>query len=134
MKSLILVMGICLSMFVGEANAQDRIVVSQQRTVTFKCVTPADVIKGFACYTLDVGKKVIKGTGEVISAPFKAKMHFPKPRIFKWERGHWVPSRIYEVPELEIELPKDSDNALPMHFLPHYEEPPKSRNFVATSL
>jgi len=98
MKGSVLAVLMLAMGFTGNANANDQWVASRQKTTTFKCVSPVDVVKGVACYTVDVGKKVLSGAGEIISAPFKSKIFIPKARTYKWERGHWVPPRFYEVP------------------------------------
>tara|TARA_R100000008_G_C3583235_1_gene170130 strand:- start:1586 stop:1984 length:399 start_codon:yes stop_codon:yes gene_type:complete len=130
MKNFIAVGLVCLAgLFVQAqtAQAQDQVVVSTQKTVTFKCVKPADVVKGVACYTVNVSKAVLKGAGKIVSAPFKTKICLPKLRTYKWERGHWVPSRLYEVPELRIEDGERSN----LQYLPHYD--PKDGKFITVN-
>lgn len=62
----------------------------------FKVVHPADLLRGFGCYCKETAEKtadgvgtVFKGTGEIISAPFKSRMRFPQARNYRWYRGHW---------------------------------------------
>ena len=56
-----------------------------QETNTFRCVKPADVVKGVGCYLLDTGERVVGGVTDVIKAPFKAKMVMPKARKYKYQ-------------------------------------------------
>jgi len=127
MKKFIAVLLVCmagLSSQMQTTEAQDQVVISRQKTVTFKCVKPADVVKGVACYTMDVGKDVFKGAGKIISAPFKARICLPKLRTYRWERGHWVPSRLYEVPDPKPLLPSlriEDGEKSNLQYLPHYD-------------
>mgnify|MGYP001178456730 FL=1 len=104
-----------------------------RRAVTLRCVTPCDIVLGVGCYTLDVGKRVVKGTGQILTAPFKANLCLPKPRVFKWRPGFWTPGRLYRVPEapvkdegLQIEL-KEIRHRDYYHPLYH---PPRDDNMV----
>jgi len=134
MKKLIAIFTICLAGFVSQAKAQDRVVVTRGKTVTFKCVTVGDVLKGVACYTKDVSKDVLKGAEKIISAPFKARIYIPKAKTFRWERGYWVPDRLYQVPELKIEIPKLDIRDFKegeMKYLPYYERTEQTGDFIA---
>ena len=111
---ILLVAAFCLAGFASQSYAQDQVVVTRRKTVTFKCITPADFIKGVGYYAKDVGDDVLKGAGRIISAPFRARIYIPKARFYKWERGHWVPNKFYEVPRLKIEGGE-------MRYLPYYD-------------
>ncbi len=71
-----------------------------------KAVHPCDVVKSVGAFTKEatcrtargVGN-ILKGTGEVLSAPFKSKLNWPKPRVYRWYRGNW-----HEVEPLKIEM------------------------------
>jgi hypothetical protein len=106
MKHFILVTIISL-LSISVANAQDR------DPVFFESITARDVLSGVGLYIKDVGhktvqgtKKVLKGTGEIISSPFKARLSWPKPRLFRYERGFWVPPKLDELPTMppKVEL------------------------------
>jgi len=123
---VLLVVALCLVGFTSQSNAQDQVVVTRQKTVTFKCIKPVDVVKGIGCYVGDVGKDILKGTKRIISAPFKARMCIPKARLYKWERGYWVPSKLYELPDLDIR----GGN---MQYLPYYDHGDLTAGFIAMS-
>ncbi len=117
-----LILAAVISIFsIGVADAQER------KTVFFERVTVADVLTGTGLYIKDVGcktlagtKKIIKGTGDIIVSPLKAKMNWPKPRMFRYQRGFWTPSRLEEMPVMppEIDLgepAESSDLTFPLH-------------------
>ena len=134
MKKFITIFAICWAGIFSHAEAQDRVVVTRARPATpFKCVTPTGLLKGVACYTTDVGKGVLKGVGKVIAAPFKARICIPKPRIFRWKRGYWVPNRFYEVPNLKTELLKTRNGVEEnkMRYLPYFDQPEMPDGFLA---
>ena len=131
MKNFVLVAVICLTGFVSQAQAGEQVVVSQQKTVEFNCVRPVDVLKSATCYTLGVGKKVMKGAGQIITAPFKTRMCLPEVKRYRWERGHWIRGRWYEVPELQIEDGKPE--ASNMQYLP-YHAPLRDDNFITVTV
>jgi len=63
---------------------------------TFRILRPADVFHGIGCYCKEVTDKavdgvgtVLRGTGEIITSPFKSHMRFPEMRQYRWYRGHW---------------------------------------------
>jgi hypothetical protein len=98
MKHAILAMVISLTT-ISVTNAHDR------EPVFFKSVTPCDVLTGVGLYIRDVGcntvtgtRKVIRGTGEIITSPFRSRLHWPKPRMFRYERGFWVPPKLERLP------------------------------------
>ena len=125
MKGLILSVAVLLS----AAEKCDK----PRREFTLRCVSPCDIVLGVGCYTLDVGKRVVKGTGQILTAPFRANLCLPKPRVFKWRPGFWTPGKVYRVPEAPVE---DTDLEIEMkeikyqrHYHPLYYTPQPS-NFV----
>jgi len=110
-------MGISFA-FASEASAQ--------RQVTFRVVRPVDALRGTAKYCEDATDKVIKGAGtvikgagEILSAPFRAKMHIPQPTPYRWYRGHW--RKVYPKKRINLGVPVnptkfDRDT---LQFIPH---------------
>ena len=130
MKGLILSVAVLL--FAGSLSAAEKC-DKPRREVTLRCVSPCDIVLGVGCYTLDVGKRVVKGTGQILTAPFRANLCLPKPRVFKWRPGFWTPGKVYRVPEAPVE---DTDLEIEMkeikyqrHYHPLYYTPQPS-NFV----
>jgi hypothetical protein len=115
MKNFVLLVAVfCLTGLASQVYSQDRLVVTRHEVVTLEFITPADLVKGVGDYVIDVGENVLKGAGKIISAPFKAKMYIPQPRFYRWERGYWVPSRFYEIPDAKIRNGG-------MYYLPFYD-------------
>jgi len=106
---------------INVADAEER------KPVFFERVTVGDVLTGTGLYIKDVGcktvagtKKIIKGTGDIITSPFRARLNWPKPRMFRYERGFWTPSRMEEVPmtppEIDLGEPSKSNKLIfPLH-------------------
>jgi len=107
--------------------------VCRQRQVTFRVIRPIDVMRGTVGYCKDTTGKVvrgantmikgtIKGAGEILSAPFKAKMRLPQPKFYRWHRGHWyeVPTKPIK-PNINLGVPVDPSelDADTLQFLPH---------------
>tara|TARA_R110000824_G_scaffold130685_3_gene292642 strand:- start:46 stop:498 length:453 start_codon:yes stop_codon:yes gene_type:complete len=119
MKHIILAITISV-LTVSAANAQDR------EPVFFQSVTPCDILTGVGLYIKDVGcktvtgtKKVIKGTGEIITSPFRSRLNWPRPRMFRFERGYWVPPKLKTLrpPKVEMGVPLEPKGNLifPLH-------------------
>ena len=70
------------------------------RGVVFKCVSPYDVLRGVGCYAVDTGGRVISGVGTIITAPFKAKWCFPRPRryLYRTPQLRWIPGELTPLP------------------------------------
>tara|TARA_R100001244_G_scaffold61637_1_gene51572 strand:- start:213 stop:596 length:384 start_codon:yes stop_codon:yes gene_type:complete len=92
MKGLFLLLGLCF--FVSNAQAQD----CNGRTVKFKCLSPCEILIGAGCYVKDVGSKVLKGGGTILSAPFKSRFCFPKAQKWEWKPGYWIPGKLHRLP------------------------------------
>ena len=58
---------------------------AQTQDATFKAVSPIEIVEGVGCYLLDTGERVLDGVGEIVSAPFKAKIYIPRARIYRYE-------------------------------------------------
>ena len=120
MKHFILAIVVSL-LSVNALEAQER------DTVYFERVTLGDVLTGTGLYIKDVGcktvtgtKKIIKGAGDIITSPFKARFNWPKPRMFRYQRGFWTPSKMEELPttppEIDLGRPVESQELIfPLH-------------------
>ena len=113
MKHFILVAVISL-FSINVADAQER------KPIFFERVTVGDVLTGTGLYLKEVGcktvagtKKIIKGTGDIITSPFRSKLNWPKPRMFRYERGFWTPPKLEEMPmtppEIDLGRPLESN-------------------------
>jgi len=118
--ALIAVCGFANDCFAGE----------QQRGVRFKAVTPCDILLGTGTFIKDTGENVVKGVhttakglGELITAPFRAKILIPQ-RSFHYTppRIKYTPGRLEEVkPPMRRVLPPtrlEAPPAAPMYYLP----------------
>tara|TARA_A100001201_G_scaffold34115_1_gene36427 strand:- start:373 stop:783 length:411 start_codon:yes stop_codon:yes gene_type:complete len=110
MKHFILVAVISL-FSINVADAQER------KPIFFERVTVGDVLTGTGLYLKEVGcktvagtKKIIKGTGDIITSPFRSRLNWPKPRMFRYERGFWTPPKLEEIPT----TPPDIDLGKPV--------------------
>ena len=120
MKHFILVAMISL-FSINVADAQER------KPIFFERVTVGDVLTGTGLYLKEVGcktvagtKKIIKGTGDIITSPFRSKINWPKPRMFRYERGFWTPPKLEEMPmtppEIDLGEPVESNKLIfPLH-------------------
>ena len=110
MKQLIL--AVVIGLFsINVADAQER------KPICFERVTVGDVLTGPGLYLKEVGcktgagtKKIITGTGDIITSPFRSKLNWPKPRMFRYERGFWTPPKLEEMPT----TPPDIDLGKPV--------------------
>ena len=120
MKQLIL--AVVIGLFsINVADAQER------KPIFFERVTVGDVLTGTGLYLEEVGcktvagtKKIIKGTGDIITSPFRSKLNWPKPRMFRYERGFWTPPKLEEMPttppEIDLGEPVESNKLIfPLH-------------------
>jgi hypothetical protein len=106
MKNIIIMCCVLLIVSVGVCNAQTKTRVGEVsfdtggRGVVFKCVSPCDVLKGASCYVLDTGGRVINGVGTVITAPFKARWCFPRPKRYFYRPPQWrrIPGKLTPLP------------------------------------
>jgi len=119
MRHVILVAMISL-FSINVADAEER------KPIFFERVTVGDVLTGTGLYLKEVGcktvagtKKIIKGTGDIITSPFRSRLNWPKPRMFRYERGFLTPSRMEEVPmtppEIDLGKPVESKLIFPLH-------------------
>ena len=120
MKQLIL--AVVIGLFsINVADAQER------KPIFFERVTVGDILTGTGLYLKEVGcktvagtKKIIKGTGDIITSPFRSKFNWPKPRMFRYERGFWTPPKLEEIPmtppEIDLGEPVESNKLIfPLH-------------------
>ena len=125
MKGLFLFVAACV-LFVGDVSAQENC-GTPRREVTFRCLSPCDIVLGVGCYTVDVGRRVVKGTGQIISAPFKAKCCIPKAQMWRWRPGHWTPGKLYRIPGPPTE---ENIKKKIKYFPPLHHTPPNADNLV----
>lgn len=118
MKGLFVCLIVAASVLSGStAEAQAR------EPVFFSTVTPCDVLTGVGLYVKDVGHKtavgaktLLEGTSSIITSPFRAKFHWPKPRFYRYERGYIVPPKLERLPQ---EPPKvDLGDPVPVPVFP----------------
>tara|TARA_R100000988_G_C4000410_1_gene168663 strand:- start:797 stop:1219 length:423 start_codon:yes stop_codon:yes gene_type:complete len=126
MKGFIFVTLLIASSFIGVGKAQ-----AQGDPVFFEAVKPCDILTGVGLYLKDVGTKtvngtktIIKGTGRVITSPFRARFQWPKPKIFRYERGYFVPPKLEQMPttppKVELGIPVEPEQ-LKFIPIPHIE-------------
>tara|TARA_Y100001938_G_scaffold7154_1_gene8841 strand:- start:14 stop:460 length:447 start_codon:yes stop_codon:yes gene_type:complete len=105
---------------------------------TFKVLRPVDVIRGVGCYCKEATEKavdgvgtVLKGTGDIIKAPFKTHLRLPQMRHYRWYRGHWhevkptprgVRSQDLKAPEIDLGVPADDIQFIPVPFEPEVKD------------
>lgn len=111
--------------------ANDGFAGEQQKGVELKFITPCDLLLGTGVFIQDTGKNVVggvrttvKGLGELITAPLRAKILVPKRRTFRFTPpefrlipGEWEelkPPAIYVPPP----APLDNGDIYPLRFLP----------------
>ena len=137
MRMLMCIVALTLCGFANDCSAGER-----SKGVEFKCVTPGDVLLGTGLFLHDTGKNVlggvhttVKGVGEVITAPLRAKVYTPRPRLFYFEFPtlRYKPGKLYRLnppasekppartiptaPPAEERLPS-FDGTTPLRFVP----------------
>ena len=109
--------------------ANDCFADGQRRGVTFRCVTPCDILVGASVFIKDTGenavggvRKTVKGLGELITAPLKARISIPNKRTFRFQapRIKIYPGLFEEIkPERGIAPPlRGLDQPIPLYYLP----------------
>ena len=98
MRGLLLALALITCFVSNDVQAQDN---HGTKVYKFKCMSPCDVFTGVGCYLKDATCRTVKGTGMILSAPFKAKFCFPKPDtwLYKPARFKFVPSQWRRVPD-----------------------------------
>tara|TARA_Y100001951_G_C11280613_1_gene265105 strand:+ start:1254 stop:1634 length:381 start_codon:yes stop_codon:yes gene_type:complete len=108
----------CLMLLFMAANTCDAQCKNPKRKgVVLQARSPRDVVKGVGGYFMDVGSRAANGVGMVITAPFKAKCHFPKRKSYFYQPPVWTPGKLTPIPEPKI--PKE-----PRLYHPLYIGPP----------
>ena len=74
----------------------------------FKAVSPIEIVEGVGCYLLDTGERVLDGVGEIVSAPFKAKIYIPRARLYRYEPLRLRLPRITPMPNRNAIPPNSS--------------------------
>ena len=104
---------------------------------TFKVLRPVDVLRGVGCYCKEATEKtvegvgtVLKGTGEIITAPFKSRIRLPQMRQYRWYRGHWhevkpmpqgVRPQDLKAPKVNLGVPENDTHFIPVPYRPEIE-------------
>jgi hypothetical protein len=145
MRMLMCIIALTLCGFSNDCSAGDR-----GKGVKFRCVTPGDVLLGAGVFLHDTGENVIggvsttvRGLGEVITAPLRARICIPQPRLFYFEFPtlRYKPGRFYRlVPPASDEPPArlyppaapterlHFDHLVPLKHIPH--DPSKHASFA----
>jgi hypothetical protein len=69
------------------------------------------------------GDRMIRGVGKVITAPFKAKAHFPKPKRYLYYPPVLIPGKFIPLPVLkQLEQPETQPLRFPLYGNPLLED------------
>ena len=134
MKGLFFVTLLVVSSFgMSSADAHDGHHKGRPYT-TFKVLRPVDVFRGVGGYCKEATEKavegvgtVLRGTGEIITAPFKSRIRMPQMRHYRWYRGHWhevkptpkgVRPQDLKVPEIDMGEPENEIHFIPTPYTP----------------
>ena len=111
--------------------ANDGFAGEQRKGVEFKVVTPCDILLGTGVFIQDTGKNLVggvrtttKGLGELITAPFRAKILIPKLRTFRYTPPEFrlIPAEWKELkpPTIHVPDPEPLENGdvIPLQFIP----------------
>jgi len=137
MKGLFVTTLLVVSSFgMGTAEAHDGHHKGRPYT-TFKVLRPVDVLRGVGCYCKEATEKtvegvgtVLKGTGEIIKAPFKSRLRLPQMRQYRWYRGHWhevkpmpqgVRPQDLKAPKVNLGEPLDDTQFIPAPYRPELD-------------
>lgn len=108
--------------------------------IMFECVSPVEVIKGAGCYLFDTGERVVRGVGDIVTAPFKAKLCIPDRKRYIYTPPKWTPGSLKLYPKKEaapipphIEMVPDVKRLeiKPQKFYHPLYYPPKNNDRVA---
>lgn len=69
--------------------------------IMFECVSPVEIIKGAGCYLFDTGERVVRGVGDIVTAPFKAKLCIPNCKRYIYTPPKWTPGSLKLYPKKE---------------------------------
>ena len=111
--------------------ANDGFAGEQRRGLELKIITPCDLLLGTGVFIQDTGKNVVggvrttvKGLGELITAPFRAKILIPKVRTFRYfpPELRLIPAEWEELnpPTIYVPLPEllEDGDIIPLQFIP----------------
>jgi hypothetical protein len=109
--------------------ANDCFAGERQRGVKFKCVTPCDVLRGTGYFIQDTGRNTVggvrttvKGLGELITAPFRAKILIPQRRFFYYTppRFFYKPGKLREIkpPTFPLSAPAPPEVIRDLRYFP----------------
>jgi len=101
-----------------------------RKIITYKAVRPVEVLHGVsefckesACRTANGVGTILRGTRDVIEAPFRSEFKWPKARLYHWHRGYWHKGHWHQVrpPKIDLGEPVDREET---QFIPvPYIEP-----------
>ena len=98
-----IVIAVCFVLFLASGsicNAQS----NSRKGIVFECVSPIAVVKGAGCYLLDTGDRVLRGVGDIVTAPFKAKLCIPHSRRYIYRPPVWTPPTLKPFPKHVVPL------------------------------
>ena len=131
MKGFFVIAILLASTFSSSASAHER--KCKPVVTVINAVHPSDVVKSVGaftkeatCRTVEGVGKILKGTGEILSAPFKSRFNWPEKRFYRWHKGHW--HEIKPTPKLRINTgtPVETDT----QFIPHQITPEEQETVV----
>ena len=115
---------ICLTLLFVTVNTCEAHKQNKTKGVVVYSVSPFDVCKGIGSYFIDTGDRMIRGVGKVITAPFKAKAHFPKPKRYLYQPPVLIPGKFIPLPPIKQLVPPESQ---PLQL---YNNPSLKDNFI----
>ena len=89
-----IVISMCFVLFLASGS----VCSAQSRGVAFECVSPVDVVKGAGCYLFDASERVLRGVGDIVTAPFKAKLCIPERKRYMYIPPKWTPGSLKPYP------------------------------------
>ena len=115
---------ICLTLlFITVDTGEARNDNGETKGVIVYSMSPCDVFKGIGSYFVDTGDRMIRGVGKVITAPFKAKAHFPKPKRYLYYPPVLIPGKFIPLPVLkQLEQPETQPLRFPLYGNPLLED------------
>ena len=133
-----IVIAVCFVLFLASGSVCSA--QSNSKGIVFECVSPVAVVKGAGCYLLDTGDRVLRGVGDIVTAPFKAKLCIPHRRRYIYRPPVWTPPTLKPFPKrdavplrLQIEPVPDikESPASPLKFYQPLYYPQKNNHRVA---
>ncbi len=74
------------------------------------------MVKGVGSYVVDTGDRMIQGVGKIITAPFKARARFPKPKRYRYQPPVFIPGKLIPLPPLKkLDTPESQRFRYPLY-------------------